>query len=57
MFSNSKMSEIDPRGGVTIFQINLKLKKSKISDRGGGAKPILEKVQNFPVFNYETSPK
>ena len=24
MFSNSKMSEIDPRGGVSIFQISLK---------------------------------
>ena len=27
MFSNSKMSQIDPRGGVSIFQISLKLKK------------------------------
>ena len=44
------MSEIDPRGGVSIFQISLKFKKVWNIRWGGGVKPIWEKVRNFPVF-------
>ena len=51
------MSNIHPRGGVSIFQISLKLTKSLKYLMGGRVKPILENVQNFPVFNYEASPK
>ena len=53
MFSNSKKSEIDP---VSIFQISLKFKKSKISDRGGGSSLFWKKSKIFPFFNYEISP-
>ena len=50
MLSNSKMSEIDPRGGVSIFQISLKFKKSLKYPIDGGVNPIWGNVQNFPVF-------
>ena len=56
MFSNSKMSEIDPRGGVSIFQISLNSKKSKICE-GGGSGPYLKTSKIFPFFNYDASPK
>ena len=51
MFSNSKLSEIDPRGGGQHFSNKSKIQKSlKYPKGGGGDKPILEKLQNFPVF-------
>ena len=58
MFSNSKKCEIDPRGGVSIFQISLKLKKkSEISDKGGGGPSLFgKKSAIFPFFNYDASP-
>ena len=50
MFSNSKKSEIDPRGGGQHFSNKSEIqKKSEISDRGGG-QAYLGKVPNFPVF-------
>ena len=49
MFSNSKMSENDPRGVVSIFQISLKFKKSKISD-GGGSQAYFGKTQKVSRF-------
>ena len=52
MFSNSKKSKIDPRGGVSIFQISLHSKKSKISDS-----LFWKNSKIFPFFNYEISPK
>ena len=58
MFSNSKMSEIDPRGGVSIFQISLKFKKSlKYPIGGGGANLFGKKSQISLFFNYDASPK
>ena len=57
MFSNSKKSEIDPRGGVSIFQISLKFKKSEISDGEGGSSLYGKKSAIFPFFNYDASPK
>ena len=57
MFSNSKKSEIDPRGGVSIFQISLEFKKSEISYRGGGSSLFGKKSAIFPFFNYDASPK
>ena len=50
MFSNSKMSEIDPRGGVSIFQ-SPKFKKNQKYPIGGVGvvKAIWDIVPNFPV--------
>ena len=57
MFSNSKMSKIDPRGGISIFQISLKFKKSKISDWGGaGGQAYFGKTQKFSRFLIMRSP-
>ena len=55
MFSNSKMSEIDPRGGVSIFQISLKSKKSEISDRGA-CQAYFGKCPKFSRFLIMTPP-
>ena len=47
MFSNSKMSENDPRGGVGGGQHFSN--RFEISD-GGGVNPIWDIVSRFPVF-------
>ena len=58
MFSNLKMSVIDPEWGVSIFQISLKFKKSlKYPIGGGGQAYFGKKSKNFQFFNYEISPK
>ena len=57
MFSNSKLSEINPRGGVSIFKISLTFKKSEISDRGGRSSLFGKKSAIFPFFNHDDSPK
>ena len=59
MFSNSKVSQINPRGGVSIFQISLKFKKSLKYPIGGGEGASLFGTlsQIFLFFNYDASPK
>ena len=57
MVSNSKKSEIDPRGGVSIFQISLKFKKSEISDGEGGSSLFGNFSKIFPFYFYDGSPK
>ena len=39
-----------------LVQISLKFKKVWNIRKGGGVKPIWEKVRNFPVFDYDASP-
>ena len=53
------MSQIDPRGGVSIFQISLKFKKvSNIRwGRGGGSSLFGTLSQIFLFLNYDASPK
>ena len=57
MFSNSKMSEFDPRGGGQqsnkISEIKM---KSKLSGEGGEVKSNWVFFQMFPFFNYDASP-
>ena len=45
------------RGGGQHFSNKSEIQKGLKYPKGGGVKPILEKVHNFPVFNYDTSPK
>ena len=45
----SKKYKIDPQGGVSIFQISLISKKSKISDRGRG-QAYFGKSPKFSLF-------
>ena len=51
------MAKIDPKGVVSIFQISLNSKKSKISNRGGGSSLFWKNSKMFPFFNYDASPK
>ena len=48
--SISKMSQIDQKGGVSIFQKCLKFKNVSNVGRGGGANPNSDIVPNFPGF-------
>ena len=52
----SKMSEFDPRGGVSNFQKCLKFKKVWNFRWGGGVKPIWEFFPNFSVFFFMMAP-
>ena len=49
MFSNSTMYKIDPRGGVSIFQISLKFKKVKYPI-GKGGQAYFWKTPKFSSF-------
>ena len=58
MFSNSKMSEFDPRGGGQQLNKISEIKmKSKLSGEGGEVKSNWVFFQMFPFFNYDASPQ
>ena len=50
------MSKIDPREGVSIFQISLKFKKNLKYPMGGGGQAFFEKTPKFPRFLIMRSP-
>ena len=56
MFSHSKMSEFDPRRGVSIFQISLKFKNVSNIHKGGGSSLFGTLSEIFLYFNYDFSP-
>ena len=57
MFSNSKMSQIDPRGGVSIFSNKSQIQKSLKYPIGGGGTSLFGTLsQIFLFFNYDASP-
>ena len=59
MFSNTKMSEIYPRGGCQHFSNKSEIQKSlKYPIWGGGGSSLFgKKSAIFPFFNYDASPK
>ena len=51
------MSQIDQKGGVSIFQKCLKFKNVSNVGGGGGVNPNWDIVPNFTIFFSDASPK
>ena len=56
MFSNSKMSQIDPRGGGQHFSNQSQIKKSLKYPIGGGGQAYLGHCPKFSCFLIMTPP-